>query len=111
MTEGEYPTRRQYPRHKVTAFIDYAGNGEFAHRVENISLGGVCIHTAVLEEVGTTVDIVIKFPSLDAKFTTEGEVAWVNADELGDMGIRFIGLDAAARQQLQQLIDETREED
>jgi len=97
---------RQHPRHTVTAFVDYSGASRYTYqRVQNISLGGICISTPMLEEVGTEVDLVVQFPDLDATFAARGKVMWVNDKELSDMGVRFLDMDATREQQLQGFID------
>ena len=59
---SEHP--REFPRFEVNAYVDYTGNEVLLfHRIQNISLGGVCIQTTGVEEVGTLVDLVLNFPS------------------------------------------------
>jgi hypothetical protein len=46
------------PALEVNAYVDFTGNEVLPfHRIQNISLGGVCIQTAGVEEVGTLVDL------------------------------------------------------
>ena len=60
-------TKTQFPRYEVNAYVDYTGNEMLLfHRIQNISLGGVCIKTSGVEEIGTIVDLVLNFPDLDA---------------------------------------------
>lgn len=102
--ENEVP--RRHPRHTLTAFVDYSGASRYKYqRVQNISLGGICISTPMLEEVGTEVDLVIQFPDLDATFDVAGQVIWVNDKELSDMGVRFLDMNAEREQRLQSIID------
>src|SRR5262249_34838353 len=69
---SEHP--RQFPRYEVNAYVDYTGNEVLLfHRLQNISLGGVCIQTSGVEEVGTVVDLVLNFPDLDASIAVRGE--------------------------------------
>jgi len=63
------------------------------HKVQNISLGGICIQSMAVEEIGTTVDLVLNFPELEATIGIKGEVVWVNREPPMDMGIRFVDLD------------------
>ena len=93
MTEAaELP--REFPRFEVNAYVDYTGNEVLLyHRVQNISLGGICIQSNGVEDVGTIVDLVINFPELGASISVKGEVVWVNRDAPMDMGIRYIELD------------------
>jgi len=82
--------KREYPRFEVTAYVDYAGTEVLLyHRIENISLGGICIQTASIEPIGTIVDLLINFPDLDASIAVQGEVVWSNPEPPMDMGIRY----------------------
>jgi hypothetical protein len=66
---SEHP--REFPRFEVNAYVDYTGNEVLLfHRIQNISLGGVCIQTTGVEEVGTLVDLVLNFPDLDASIAS-----------------------------------------
>lgn len=98
--------RRAHPRYEVTAYVDYTGSSEVLlyHRIENISLGGISIQTASLEERGTVVDLVISFPDLDATIAVRGEVSWVNREEPMDMGVRFLELDEERKDVLRRFI-------
>lgn len=85
---------REHPRYELNAFVDYTGNEVLLyHRVQNISLGGICIQSGSVEEVGTLVDLVINFPELGSSVAIKGEVVWANREPPMDMGIRFIDLD------------------
>jgi len=89
---GDHP--RAFPRLELNAYVDYTGSEVLLyHRVQNISLGGVCIHGASVEDVGTLVDLVVNFPDLDASIALRGEVVWANKEAPMDMGIRYIDLD------------------
>lgn len=86
--------RREHPRFEVTAYVDYAGSEILLyHHIENLSLGGICIRTTMLESLGSKVDLVINFPDLDKIVSVVGEVVWVNEHEPMDMGLRFLDLD------------------
>jgi len=96
---------REYPRYEVNAYVDYTGNEVLLyHRIQNISLGGVCIQSSGVEDVGTTVDLVINFPDLKASLSVRGEVVWVNRDPPMDMGIRYVGLDSDRKEMLRKYI-------
>jgi uncharacterized protein (TIGR02266 family) len=96
---------REFPRYEVNAYVDYTGNEVLLfHRIQNISLGGVCIQTSGVEEVGTIVDIVLNFPDLDASIAIRGEVAWANREPPMDMGIRYIDLDEERKDTLRKYI-------
>ena len=89
------PTRpRAFPRLELKAYVDYTGSEVLLyHKVQNISLGGICIQSMAVEEVGTLVDLVLNFPELEATIGIKGEVVWANREPPMDMGIRFIDLD------------------
>jgi uncharacterized protein (TIGR02266 family) len=78
----------------LKAYVDYTGSEVLLyHKVQNISLGGICIQSMAVEEVGTTVDLVLNFPELEATIGIKGEVVWANREPPMDMGIRFVDLD------------------
>ena len=53
MTEADRRAR-EFPRYEVSAYVDYTGTEVLLyHRIQNISLGGVCIQTPSIEEVGS----------------------------------------------------------
>ena len=74
-------THENFPASKSTPTSTYTGNEVLLyHRIQNISLGGVCIQSSGVEDVGTMVDLVINFPDLDASIAVKGEVVWVNRE-------------------------------
>ena len=96
---------RAYPRFEVEARVDYTGTEILLnHRIQNLSLGGLCMETDALEELGTTVDLVISFPELDACITARGEVVWVNPEVPRDMGVRFLDLDVERKDTLRKYL-------
>ena len=96
---------REFPRYEVNAYVDYTGNEVLLfHRIQNISLGGVCIQTSGVEEVGTVVDLVLNFPDLDASIAVRGEVVWANREPPMDMGIRFIEVEEERKVTLRKYI-------
>jgi uncharacterized protein (TIGR02266 family) len=96
---------REFPRYEVNAYVDFTGNEVLLfHRIQNISLGGVCIQTSGVEEVGTIVDLVLNFPDLDASIAVRGEVVWANRDPPMDMGIRYIEMDEERKDTLRKYI-------
>jgi len=100
---------REYPRFEVNAYVDYTGNEVVLyHRIQNISLGGICIQSSGVEDVGTTVDLVINFPDLSASLSVKGEVVWVNREPPMDMGIRYIDLDNERKEMLRKYISMVR---
>ncbi len=106
MSDAEKPQDlRFHPRFEVTAYVDYAGSEVLLyHRIENISLGGICIQTASIEDIGTVVDLVINFPDLDTSISVKGEVVWANREPPMDMGIRYHDLDDERRDTLRKYI-------
>ena len=100
---------REFPRYEVNAYVDYTGNEVLLfHRIQNISLGGVCIQTSGVEEVGTTVDLVLNFPDLDASIAVKGEVVWATREPPMDMGIRYVELDEERKDTLRKYINMVR---
>jgi uncharacterized protein (TIGR02266 family) len=109
MSEANGQDKRLHPRYEVTAYVDYAGSEVLLyHRIENISLGGICIQTASVEDVGTIVDLVINFPDLDTSIAVQGEVVWANREPPMDMGIRYVDLDDERRDTLKRYIASVR---
>lgn len=101
--QGEHP--REHPRYELDAFVDVTGTEVLLnHRVTNISLGGICLQTDVLEDLGTLVDLVINFPELDASMSVRGEVVWANPEPPMDLGIRFVDLDDEHKETLRKYI-------
>lgn len=86
--------QRAHKRIEVNAYVDYAGSEVVLyHRIENISLGGICIQAPTVEEPGALVDLVINFPELEKTLDVKGEVVWVSRNAPHSMGIRFVDLD------------------
>jgi uncharacterized protein (TIGR02266 family) len=100
------PMARAYPRYEVNAYVDYAGKEVLLyHRIQNLSLGGISIQTPSVEQVGTSVDLVINFPELDTNIQVSGVVVWANREHPQDMGIRFNELDENQKQLLRKYIN------
>ena len=97
---------REHPRYEVSAYVDYTGTEVLLyHRIQNISLGGICISSPSIEEVGTIVDLVINFPELGSSLALRGEVVWANREAPQDMGIRYVDMDDEKRETLRQYIN------
>jgi len=97
--------QREHPRYEVNAYVDYTGSEVLLyHKIQNISLGGICIQSASIEEVGTIVDLVINFPDLDAQVALKGEVVWANREPPMDMGIRYTDVDEQRKETLRKFI-------
>jgi len=94
---------RVYPRVQVSATIDVNMDDiglEFFNKIENISLGGVCIATAGDPEVvGTEVELVLNLPE-DKDVILSGEVVWASIAPNPMMGVRFLDLDTDAKTKL-----------
>jgi Tfp pilus assembly protein PilZ len=96
---------REHPRYEVDAYIDYSGEDVLRyHGIQNISLGGICIHTPAVEPIGSRVEVVITFPELGAKLALTGEVVWANQGEPRDLGIRWLDLGAGQKQRLREYL-------
>jgi uncharacterized protein (TIGR02266 family) len=109
MTAESSEQPREFPRYEVNAYVDFTGSEVLLfHRIQNISLGGICIETSGVEEVGTLVDLVLNFPELDATIAIKGEVAWANREPPMDMGIRYIDLDEERKDTLRKYINMVR---
>lgn len=97
---------RAHPRLVLNAYVDYTGAAEVMlfHKVRNISLGGICIQTEAVEDVGTIVELVLNFPELEASLAVQGEVVWANREAPMDMGIRYVDLDNERRDTLRKYL-------
>lgn len=96
---------RAFPRLVLNVYVDYTGSEVLLfHKVQNISLGGICIQSASVEDVGTMVELVLNFPDLDASLAVQGEVVWANREAPMDMGIRYVDLDNERRDTLRKYI-------
>jgi uncharacterized protein (TIGR02266 family) len=96
---------RAFPRLELNVYVDYTGSEVLLfHKVRNISLGGICIQSASVEDVGTMVELVLNFPDLDASLAVQGEVVWANREAPMDMGIRYVDLDNERRDTLRKYL-------
>jgi len=103
MSDPVHP--RAFPRLELKAYVDYTGTEVLLyHKVQNISLGGLCIQSAAVEEIGTIVDLVLNFPELEATVAVKGEVVWSNREAPMDMGIRYVDLDDDRRDTLRRYL-------
>jgi len=98
-------SRRRDPRIDADILVDFTGQDVLLfHHVENISLGGICIHGTTHESVGSEVSLNITFPRLEASLDVRGVVAWVNKEAPLDMGIRFTDLSASDKDVIRRYI-------
>jgi hypothetical protein len=92
---------RKFPRYEVEGHNLRADlstpDGPSLHDIQNLSLGGICIQTKVLREVGETVDVVLRLRELGQELRLRGEVVWVNRTPPQDVGIRWVDLDGERR--------------
>jgi hypothetical protein len=96
---------RAHPRYEVNAYVDItADDVQIYHRIQNVSLGGICLQTPILQEVGAHVDVVINFPDLGAQVAIRGQVVWANREPPCDVGIRWVDLDDERRELLKKYI-------
>jgi uncharacterized protein (TIGR02266 family) len=96
---------RAFPRLELNVYVDYTGSEVLLfHKARNISLGGICIQSASVEDVGTIVELVLNFPDLDASLAVQGEVVWANREAPMDMGIRYVDLDNERRDTLRKYL-------
>ena len=110
MSDSPERKTRKFPRYEVTALVDVTSAGDVLlfHKIQNLSLGGICIQTPSIEPIGTIVDLVINFPDGSEPLSVEGEVAWVNREPPEDMGIRYVSLSDVDRERLKRLIASTK---
>lgn len=90
---------RAHPRYEVDAGVSLRGTAP--QRIQNLSLGGICIQTSVLSDVGADVDVVLHFRD-GVDLSLRGQVVWVNRQPPEDVGIRWLDLDADRRDVLAQ---------
>jgi uncharacterized protein (TIGR02266 family) len=96
---------RAHPRYEIDAYVDVTGPEVLLyHRIQNISLGGICIQTPTLAEVGSQVEVVLNFPDLGAQMNLHGQVVWANREPPQDVGIRWVDLDEERREMLKKYI-------
>jgi uncharacterized protein (TIGR02266 family) len=106
---NEVSEARAYPRYEVQATVDVTGTEVLLyHKIQNLSLGGICIQTATIEDVGALVDVIITFPELGEELTLTGQVVWANREPPGDMGIRWLSLDDARAAVLERYLEQVR---
>jgi len=86
-------SNREHVRIQTDALVDYTGTEVLLfHKIENLSLGGLCIFSASVEPEGTQVYLSINFPDLHESVELEGKVVWSRDQEPREMGIKFIDL-------------------
>jgi uncharacterized protein (TIGR02266 family) len=97
---------RAHPRYEVDAKVDLtAPSGTSSDPIQNLSLGGICLQTTTVEEIGATVDVLLRFPELGQELAVRGEVVWVNREPPAEVGIRWVDLDPERREVLARYLD------
>ena len=100
---------RVYQRFEVNAYVDVTGPDVLLyHRIQNVSLGGICIQSATVADLGQTLEVVINFPDLGAHIAVNGQVVWANREPPQDVGIRWINLDETRRELLRRYVEAVR---
>ena len=103
---------RNHPRYEVEAYVDVSGADVLLyHRIQNVSLGGICIQTATMADVGSEVEVVISFPELGSQVALSDQVVWANREPPQDVGIRWLDLDETRRELLRRYIEAVRKMD
>jgi hypothetical protein len=106
---------RAHPRYEIDAPVELAEvgtrrSGRAENRLQNISLGGICIQTSSVEEIGAPVDVVLHLDAAGASLDLRGQVVWVNREPPVDVGIRWTALDDSRRTALAEFIERVRRE-
>ena len=102
---------RAHPRYEVDAAVDVGppdATAAGSHTIQNLSLGGICIQTTSIPEVGATVDVVLRLGSNAETLALQGVVVWVNRQPPEDVGIRWLDLDEPARVELVSYLERIR---
>jgi uncharacterized protein (TIGR02266 family) len=103
---------RAHKRYEVNATVDVSSADLLLfHRIQNISMGGICIQTSTLSEVGAKVDVVLNFPDVGTQMSMRGQVVWANREPPQDVGIRWVDLDEEQRRLLGEYLTRVRDRD
>jgi hypothetical protein len=97
VSEDVETDHRADPRYEIDAGASLTGTSP--QRIQNLSLGGICIQTETPPEVGAAVDVVLHFRTGE-DLALRGQVVWVNRQPPEDVGIRWLDLDPARRELL-----------
>lgn len=117
MTEDERPDDKRKPgtdRRPVTLVVDYDGADEMCRDyTENLSTGGVFVHTDRTMEPGDRVELMLSFPRLLAPLSIAGVVRWVRpvGDSDNGVGIEFVEFGDEARNELEEILSHVQERD
>jgi len=75
---------------------------------ENISTGGLFVATYDVKALGHMIHLVFSLPNYDKQIELDGEVRWIreynpmNPDMIPGMGVRFIGINGAEQEAIEQ---------
>ena len=100
--------RKGDDRKQVSLVVEYDDAAEL-HRdyTENLSTGGVFIHTDRALAIGDEVQLMLSFPGLLQSIGINGTVRWTKPvdDEASGVGIEFVNFDGDARKQLEGVLE------
>ena len=97
--------KRRSRRYEVNANAQVADQSP--HRIVNISLGGICLRTSELAEMGTILDLQINFHHPSGTIATRGEVVWRKQGPEMTMGVRFVELNSEHQRILRRYLGDT----
>ncbi|MCB9797185.1 MAG: PilZ domain-containing protein [Alphaproteobacteria bacterium] len=104
LSRGEEPSpaeRREWPRHEDVRFVVRAGDKQW--ETSNHSLGGLFVPSKVLLPEGEVVELALIHPKTRETMVLSAAVARLQpgaGEEPRGMGLRFLGMDKAAREAL-----------
>ena len=96
---------RSHPRYRITASADIHADGLtdglfLYQKVENLSLGGICILTDNPEPIGSSVEVSINFDDDGSEMVIQGQVVWNRTQPASLMGVRFQSMNRIDRERL-----------
>ena len=101
-------------RQPVTLVVDYEGADELCRDyTENLSTGGVFIHTDRDLVLGDTINLMLSFPRLLTPLCITGIVRWIRpvAEDDNGVGIEFVDFGEEARSQLETILHHVKDGD
>lgn len=107
----DHNKRRHKRRAYETEVSLETGSQFFTGFSQNISSGGLFIATHELLQLGDTMRVRFRIPSIEEEFDVQAEVRWVRPpredtpDQLPGMGVSFIGLSPEQSAVLNQYLD------
>ena len=101
---------RKHPRVLIRALVDYESQDTYLYDYsENLSQGGIFIHTDKPLDVGDRIELRFSLPDVEKVFEILGEVKWINAEKkqraLPGMGIEFMNLNEEDKSLLAKYIE------